>query len=156
MAKSRSNRGGLPSSERGTLKPKCLTTDELLLQPWFLSQRVQQAIRSLVPPSYRRKMRDFFDDYGCMICASDERYGSNGMCFRCYHNVRTMLHGSARRRLKATLARRIDLDLFRRTRLAKRLLGRFSPKSRASSQRRRNDTAQSGNPVDEMLGPRGG
>ncbi len=98
-------------------------------------------------------MRDFFDDYGCMICASDERYGANGMCLRCNHNVRSMLHGSARRRLKTTLTRRVDLDLVRQARIAKKLLERFSPEHRAASQRHRMDTAQSSNPVEEMLGP---
>ena len=149
MAKRRGT--AVPRTQETSNRDGGLVFDELLIQPWFLTQRVQLAIRSLVPPSYRERMRNLFDDYGCMICGSYERYEANGMCMRCNHTVRRKLRASARRRMKTGLARRIDMDLLRQTKLAIKLLGRFSPKNRKASQRRRIDTAHSRNPVDEML-----
>jgi len=145
--------GATRESKTVRKEPRRLTSDEMLFQPWFLSKRVQLAIRSLVPPSYWKRMRDFFDDYGCMICGTDENYLSNGMCNPCNAKVRRRLLSSARRRLKSTLEQRVDFDFLRQARLAKKLLGRFSVGNRAASQRRRADTARSGNPVDEALGP---
>jgi hypothetical protein len=128
-------------------------SNEVLLQPWFLPQRVQQAIRSLVPSNYWHTMRDFFDDYGCMVCGADQGYKANGMCHRCYERIKDKVRASARRRLKSTQEQRIDLDLLRKAKIARKLLARFSAKNRATSERRRIDTARSGNPVDEALGP---
>lgn len=156
MLKLRGNTSDSRMGGSSNLKSNWLTSDELLLQPWFLSQRVQLAIQSLVPPSYKKRMHNFFDDYGCMICTNNELYGANGMCRHCNANVRSMLRASARRHLKNILSRRVDLDLLRQARLAKKLLRGFSIKNRAASQRRRLDAAHSSNPVDEMLGPRGG
>jgi hypothetical protein len=153
MAKRRGNKPGLHKSRSRGFEPKRLTSDELLFQPWFLSKRVQSAVRSLVPPSFRTRMRDFFDDYGCMICSSDERYEANGMCLRCNQKVRGMIEASARRRLKTTLARRLNPDLLRPARIAKRLLRNFSPKSCAASPIHRITGIRPSNPVDEMLGP---
>lgn len=153
MVKHRANRMSVHKSGGVGPKHKRLTSDELLLQPWFMSKRVQLAIRSLVPPSYQKRMRDFFDDYGCMICGDDTKYAANGMCLRCNHNVRYMLVSSARRRLKTTLARRIDMGLLRQTRIAKKLLQRIPPVGRAAWRRSRADVFRPSNPVDEMLGP---
>ena len=152
MIKPHAKKSALYKSGRVGLKCKPLTSDELLLQPWFLSKRVQLAIRSLVPPDYHRKMRDFFDDYGCMICGSEEDYEANGMCVRCNQNVRYMLASSARRRLKSTLARRIDMGLLRQARLAKKLLQKTTPMGRAALRRSRACAIRPSNPVDEMLG----
>jgi hypothetical protein len=134
-------RGGLPC-------------EEMLLQPWFLPFRIARAIHALVPLSYRSKMRDFFDDYGCMICGKEYPYGANGMCRRCYNDVIEKLRRAAKRRLKSKLEQRFDLGLLRQARLAKKLLRRFSPARRADSERHRLDTARSRNPVYEALSPR--
>jgi hypothetical protein len=73
-----------------------LACDELMLQPWFLTSRVQRRITGLVPPSYRQKMRDFYDDYGCMICGgSDGNHYANGMCIVCNGSVRRRLSDCA-------------------------------------------------------------
>ena len=129
--------GATRKSKTVRKEPRRLPSDEMLFQPWFLSKRVQLAIRSLVPPSYWKRMRDFFDDYGCMICGTDQNYLSNGMCNPCNAKVRRGLLSSARRRLKSTLEQRVDLDFLRQARLAKKLLGRFSVTAapRASYQR---------------------
>ena len=132
-------------------KVSVLSSDELLLQPWFLTPRNANAIRALIPVDYRRKMRYFFDDYGCMICGEETLHQSNGMCEICVRRVRTQIKQSIKRRVKRKSRPRFDFGL-RQAKLAKRLLGGFSLGGRAVSQRPRIDTAQSNNPVDEALG----
>lgn len=79
---------------------KRLTADELLFQPWFLSWEIAQAIRVLIPPGYQRKMRDYFDAYGCMRCnRKDAVYQSNGMCKLCAGMIRIRLRKCIQRRL---------------------------------------------------------
>jgi hypothetical protein len=41
---------------------------EAALQPWFLPRPLGWKIRSMLPNEYRRKMRYYFDDYGCLRC----------------------------------------------------------------------------------------
>lgn len=130
-----------------------LRPDGLLLQPWFLGTRIASAIQALVPDRYWRKMRNFFEDYGCMICGSEQNYGSNGMCRYCYNDVVMKLGRSARRRMKSKAEQRFDLSILRQSRLAKKLLGRFSLKHRAASERRRLDKVPVRNPVYEALSP---
>lgn len=86
----------------GRMRPrKRLTADELLFQPWFLSSEIAQAMRVLIPPGYQRKMRDYFDAYGCMRCnREDVVYQSNGMCKLCANVIRTRLRKCIRRRLE--------------------------------------------------------
>lgn len=132
--------------------PDRLTSNEFMLQPWFLPDRISIAIRALVPRHYRYRMRRFFDDHGCMICKKDHSYGSNGMCVACCRSVRRKLLRSARRHSEGKPPRSFDPGI-RKVKLAQALLRRFCPGSRAASQRRRIDTARSKNPIDEALGP---
>jgi hypothetical protein len=89
---------------KGRMKrKKRLTADELLFQPWFLSAEIAQAIRVLIPPGYQRKMRDYFDSYGCMKCdRRDGVYQSNGMCKLCVNVVRIRLRKCIQQRLSGT------------------------------------------------------
>jgi len=129
------------------------TSEELVFQPWFLPRRSRLAIDALIPPGYRNKMRAYFDDYGCIVCgAGDVIYGSNGMCIPCHGTVRQRLRRSVRRRMTGKPDDRADLFMLRRAKLAKKLLGRFSPNWRARSLRHRLDTTLSNNPIDEALG----
>jgi hypothetical protein len=124
--------------------------DKVLFQPWFLPARVSFAILSIVPPDFQNKMRYFFDDYGCMICKNGAKHHSNGMCRPCRERIRAKLVRSVRRRLKARGAnRRLDLELFRQEKLAKGLLGRFTPAK--SSARLTLDIHRGSNPVYEAL-----
>lgn len=136
-----------------TTRAAGLRPDGLLLQPWFLGIRVASAIHALVPLQYWQKMRDFFDDYGCMICSSEQNYGSNGMCQYCYNEIVMKLGRSARRRMKSKAEQRFERSLLRQSRLAKKLLGRFSSKHRADSERRRPGKIDVRNPVYEALSP---
>jgi len=128
-----------------------LACDELMLQPWFLTSRVQRRITGLVPPSYRQKMRDFYDDYGCMICGgSDGNHYANGMCIVCNGSVRRRLSASAMRRLSATVPRRLDMKLVSKAKLATRMLTEFRSKS-VSGARNRSALASLQNPIDLVI-----
>lgn len=103
--------------------------EEVLLQPWFLPARVAFAIRRVIPPDFSDKMRHFFDDYGCIVCEKEFDYHSNGMCKRCYDRTRKKLFLSVRRHAGRGKKLRLDLELFRQEKLAKKLLARFSAQS---------------------------
>lgn len=137
--------------QRSGRRALALTFDELLLQPWFLTARVQRAVNALVPPSYRQKMRDFYDDYGCMICGGTLRYMANGMCFVCNGIVRRKLAASANRRLHKTLPRRVDLRLISKARLARKLLGEFGSEA-VTGAKKGSSLASLQNPVDLVIG----
>lgn len=66
-------------------KPKAPIVDpELILQPWFLPNEISTAIRSLIPFMHIRKMRFYFEDYGCIRCRRrNVPYGNNGFCHKC-------------------------------------------------------------------------
>jgi hypothetical protein len=99
--------------------------ETVLLQPWFLPQRVAFAMHSLVPVAFWRKMRNVFDDYGCLICGAEANYHSNGMCTACYRRTRKKVLRSARRHATQSNDARLDLELFRQQNLARKLLSRF-------------------------------
>jgi hypothetical protein len=128
------------------------SSHELVLQPWFLPRQSLLAISALIPPGYRNKMRAYFEDYGCMICGRmDVIYDAIEMCIRCHQTIRRRISRSVRRRMTGKPDDRADLFMLRRAKLAKRLLGRFSPTWRARSLRRRLDTPLPNNPIDEAL-----
>jgi len=80
---------------------KRLGIEELLLQPWFLPKSVALEITRLVPPEYRKRMRDCFNDFGCLRCGrTDTIYGANGMCEPCKRLTYARLVASANKRLK--------------------------------------------------------
>ena len=61
------------------------TLSEVALQPWFLPRELSWKIRCILPNDYWRKMRYYFDDYGCLRCAQKSVvYGFNGLCRVCY------------------------------------------------------------------------
>jgi hypothetical protein len=124
--------------------------DKVLLEPWFLPQRVAFAIHSVVPPAFWNKMRYFFEDYGCMICKQQSKHHSNGMCRLCRDRIRRKLTQSIKRRSRDRSNRRLDIVLLRQEKLAKRLLGKFSP-PRAPSPAPGINLQSSHNPVYEAL-----
>ena len=127
--------------------------DQVLLEPWFLPRRVALAIRGIATPVFQKKLRYFFEDYGCMICKKETNYHSNGMCRRCRKDIRKKLAKCVKRRFGSKIHRRADLKLFRQEKLAKKLLGKFSPAT-VSSTARRIVLEPSYNPVYEALCPR--
>ncbi len=83
-------------------KPDELLLDNVFMQPWFLPRKLALAIRDLLPPEHRHKMRYYFEDYGCLICGKkDVPYGSNAMCRSCATGVKYRLFFAMRRRWNA-------------------------------------------------------
>jgi hypothetical protein len=109
----------------------------VLLQPWFLPQRTTLAIHSLVPADFWKKMRNVFDDYGCIVCGAETHYHSNGMCSSCYKRTREKVLASARRHARHGQKLRLDLELFRQEKLARKLLARFAVEGATSPKNRR-------------------
>lgn len=73
--------------------------DDIFLQPWFLPLKTAFAIRRILPPEYRHRMRFYFDDYGCLKCGrKDVTYGSNALCKPCMQKVKLRLFFAVKRR----------------------------------------------------------
>jgi|SRR5580658_235012 hypothetical protein len=73
--------------------------DEIFVQPWFVDRRTAAAIRHLIPDHVFRKMRLYFDDWGCLVCRSRRRnYGTNGMCHLCVTRIQKRLVGCLQKR----------------------------------------------------------
>ena len=144
--KSRQNR--VPNRSRGSRLSAC---NELLFQPWFLPKRITYKIHGLMPPQYWKKMRYYFEDWGCIVCGFEGLYHSNGMCVRCYVKTSRRLSQSIRRHCKsAGPNQRLDLELFRQEKLAKNLLADFR-NSNAPRGRRMIDPSRTCNPVYETF-----
>lgn len=126
--------------------------EEVLLQPWFLPQKISFKIHGMVPPTYWRKMRHVFDDYGCLICGSDSEYHSCGLCSNCYGITRSKVLCSAKRHAATGAKLRLDVELFRQEKLAKKLLARFAVWAPALPDKRRFKIET--NPVYEALASR--
>jgi hypothetical protein len=114
--------------------------DDIFLQPWFLPQQTAHAIRRLLPPEHRHKMKFYFDDYGCMKCGNkDAPYGSNALCKLCMQQVKLKFFFAIKRRwtaaspdnLPRTFKRMADAQ-----RLLKDLLEHPAPRRGRGSQKR--------------------
>jgi len=127
--------------------------EKVLLQPWFLSPRVAFAIHGLVPPDYWKKWRNFFEDYGCVICGRESQYHADGMCVGCFHRTRWKLAQSVKRRLKSGGRPSLGLELFRQEKLAKKLLRKYRHMGHASSHKPGSYIICRTNPVYEALSP---
>jgi hypothetical protein len=79
--------------------------DESLLLPWFLTKRATIAIRSNVPKHYQIRMRNYFDDYGCLRCSTHRgQHKSNGLCSRCSGLILARLKRGYERRERPKLS----------------------------------------------------
>jgi hypothetical protein len=101
---------------------------DIFLQPWFLPMQTASAIRRLIPPEHRHKMRAFFDDYGCLRCSKTAvRYGSNGMCKPCVQEVKLKLLFAIKRRWAESSPLSQPSRTFQRAAEARRLLADLKP-----------------------------
>ena len=76
--------------------------DTIFLQPWFLPRDTAFAIKRILPPEHRHRMKFYFDDYGCLKCEQkDAPYGSNGLCKACMQEVKLKLFFAIKRRWTA-------------------------------------------------------
>jgi hypothetical protein len=123
-----------PKGLRFQKTTKRLSKEELMFQPWFLPARVALLIRWLVPPDYRQRMHDYFNDYGCMRCGKfDGEYRSNGMCHPCMSTVFSRLESCAWRRTNGVLSKRYGEQFVKKAQEASKLLqGLRPPKARVS------------------------
>jgi hypothetical protein len=131
-------------------------SDRAMLQPWFLPRHVSVAIRRLLPDESTRKMRHFFDDYGCLRCdRKDIPYGSNGMCYKCFDMVRRKLKWSMKRHFKATADAKntpSPRDFLSKAELAQKLLSGMSERGPILRQTPSNRILSKLNPAREMSG----
>ena len=127
-----------------------LTKEELILQPWFLPKRVGRTIWSLMPADYRKRLHDYFDDYGCMRCNRlDVPYRSNAMCDHCMMLVFNRLQRSIIRRSADRLPNRYGRELVRKAAQARKLLGEFSTQAYASPRAARLRSVRLSSPIIE-------
>jgi hypothetical protein len=96
---------------------------EAALQPWFLPKPLAWKIRSMLPHEYRRKMRYYFDDFGCIKCGrKTARYGFNGFCRVCCELVMHRMAFAFGRRQKVGVKREYSKQQLQRVALARELL----------------------------------
>ena len=141
-----------PSSRRRHSKrPRAnLNGEELLFQPWFLPYRIAKIILGILPPDYRNRMHDYFDDYGCMRCNRlDLPYRSNGMCLGCMSTVYGRLQESMMRRSTERRPKRYGQELVHKAAQARKLLGEFSRARKSSPKAGRYQSVRLSSPVIE-------
>jgi hypothetical protein len=127
-----------------------MTKEELILQPWFLPKRTARIIWGLVPAGYRKRLHDYFDDYGCMRCNRlDVTYRSNAMCEACMMLVYNRVQQSIARRSADRLPTRYGRELVRKAAQARKLLGEFSTKAYASPKAARLRSVRLSSPIIE-------
>jgi hypothetical protein len=127
--------------------------EKILLQPWFLPRRVSFAIHTMVPVDFYKKMRYVFDDYGCLVCGRESGYHSNGMCVNCHARTCKRILFSLRRRGRQGGKPRLDLELFRQQKLARKLLSRFVVEGQRAPRKPHYGITQN-NPVYEAFASR--
>lgn len=95
----------MPKQTRTKCRTESISTDDLLLQPWFLGKKLASSIRSMMPEIFSHKMTFYFEDWGCMVCrAKNRRYGSNGMCHICTTRIQKRICGCLKKRALKTPA----------------------------------------------------
>lgn len=71
------------------------TTRFAFFPPWFLEKRVLKKIRGLLPDFYHKRMRYYFDAFGCIRCErKDVIYSCGGLCLRCQWTINNRLKES--------------------------------------------------------------
>lgn len=59
-----------------------------LLPPMFLTRSLRKSIDRILPVEHYRRLRAYFDKYGCLRCArSSVIYGANGFCNSCIRHL---------------------------------------------------------------------
>lgn len=111
-------------------------TDSLIFEPWFLPHKITYAIRALLPPEHRLKMRDYFAEWGCLRCESRERHWSLGLCEKCYCTLHSRIRVCLRRRAAAFVPDKIGRKHVEDLRTARKLLKGFPARMYAKSRSR--------------------
>jgi hypothetical protein len=75
--------------------------EKAIIQPWFLPHATSVEILRLLPRHWKKRMRYYFDYYGCLRCdRKDLMHGGNGFCTKCHEIVSRRLMFTARRQFK--------------------------------------------------------
>src|SRR6266446_948888 len=112
-----------PSKKLGKKAQYNSSMSEDVLQPWFLPRPLCRKIRSMVPNDYWRKMRYYFDDYGCLKRARKTvQYGINGLCRVCYKLILHRISFALAGRRKAGVKPQYSAQQLRRIAYAHELL----------------------------------
>jgi hypothetical protein len=100
---------------------------DAFLEPWFLDLETARSVQRIIPPKYSRRMRWFFDDFGCIRCKGKESgYGGNGFCVNCRYTIVSGIVRSIRKRSKSLNEKTppaFSRSSLRRIEVAERLLG---------------------------------
>jgi hypothetical protein len=110
------------------------------LPPFFLTTELRKSIDRVLPAKHHRRLRMYFDTYGCIRCLRNDRiYGGNALCIQCLKSI-------AKRLIKVDFALRamfpdppedLEESYLRPYRAARELLADLIPKvSRRSSKAR--------------------
>jgi hypothetical protein len=125
--------------------------DDSLLLPWFLTRRATMAIRSNVPRNYQLRMRNYFDDYGCLRCGTHRgQHRGNGLCHRCSGLVLARLKRSYQRRARPRISHYAKV-LLNRAHEAEGLLRDLLHWQGTPSIKKRIKTSSSQNPALEVF-----
>ena len=107
-----------PTSERENI-----VMGEAGMQPWFLPKPLCWKIGSMLPQKYRRKMRYYFDDFGCIRCGQKTAaYGFNGFCKVCCELVVNRMAFAVGRRQDVGTKKKYAEQQLQRAALADQLL----------------------------------
>lgn len=117
---------------------------DMPLQPWLLPKHVACEVARVIPFGYRKRLRFFFNDFGCIRCRRRTvRYGGSGFCENCSSRVSTLLRLSMKRHqkeiqadtmapLRPTIQRYIE-----RVDRAEELLADFRPRTKRPNSKKK-------------------
>ncbi|SRR6266702_1253333 len=96
--------------------------------PWFLKKSTMRKIEALLPYYYHKRLRFYFDLYGCIRCnRKDVLYACSGLCRACQGliNERLMRSDRAMKRQYNTGAELPSAAFLKRWTIARKLLKDF-------------------------------
>jgi hypothetical protein len=131
----------------GDERDKTSMQNSLVFHPWFLPRKITYAIRRLLPPEHKFKMRDYFGDHGCLRCDVKQGYCALGLCERCYTKLHSRLQACVRKRARLTSPQKYGNKYLEDARTARKLLKGFPSKMYVNARSRRGDSYRIKNPA---------
>lgn len=106
--------------------------------PWFLDKSTMRKIEALLPYFYHKRLRFYFDRYGCIRCSRrNVIYSCSGLCLSCKGTIDNRLRRSDRK-LKGEYAVGPELPsarFLKRLTTARELLKEFRTSMQATESR---------------------
>jgi hypothetical protein len=129
--------------------------EKAIFQPWFLPHATSVEILRLLPGHWKKRMRYYFDYYGCLRCdRKDLMHGGNGFCIKCHEIVSRRLMFTVRRHFKKLPAGEAYpglTEFLSAPKLARQLL-RGLVRGRRSAKKPFHIEPQVSNPARQLLG----